>query len=99
LVRRAAFERVGPFDPALRFSEDTDWLLRFRTAAGSVRPSSSAELPPTAARQRHGRQPGRAGPRAGTDPQAVAGSSAGSGIAWLREASAVSSPSSTANVI
>ena len=34
LVRRAAFERVGPFDPALHFSEDTDWLLRFRDGGG-----------------------------------------------------------------
>jgi glycosyltransferase involved in cell wall biosynthesis len=34
LVRRAVFVRVGPFDPALRFSEDTDWLLRFRDAGG-----------------------------------------------------------------
>ncbi len=34
LVTRAAFERVGPFDPALHFSEDTDWLLRFRDGGG-----------------------------------------------------------------
>jgi glycosyltransferase involved in cell wall biosynthesis len=34
LVRRAVFDRVGPFDPTLRFSEDTDWLLRFRDGGG-----------------------------------------------------------------
>lgn len=34
LVRRTAFARVGPFDPALRFSEDTDWLLRFGDGGG-----------------------------------------------------------------
>ena len=28
LYRRAAFERVGEFDPQLRFNEDTDWFCR-----------------------------------------------------------------------
>lgn len=32
LVRRAAFDRVGLFDENLRFSEDSDWLLRCRDA-------------------------------------------------------------------
>ena len=30
LVRRTAFTRVGPFDPALRFGEDIDWFMRAR---------------------------------------------------------------------
>jgi len=30
LYRRSVFERVGLLDPALRFSEDVDWLLRAR---------------------------------------------------------------------
>jgi glycosyltransferase involved in cell wall biosynthesis len=30
LFRRAAFDRVGPFDESLRFSEDHDWFLRAR---------------------------------------------------------------------
>ncbi|PLX81059.1 MAG: glycosyltransferase family 2 protein [Desulfuromonas sp.] len=30
LYRRSLFERVGPIDPSLRFSEDIDWLLRAR---------------------------------------------------------------------
>jgi glycosyltransferase involved in cell wall biosynthesis len=30
--RRKAFERVGVFDPGLRFSEDVDWFLRAREA-------------------------------------------------------------------
>jgi glycosyltransferase involved in cell wall biosynthesis len=34
LVRRSTFDRVGLFDPMLRFSEDTDWLLRFRDGGG-----------------------------------------------------------------
>jgi len=28
LFRRSAFERVGPFDPALRLGDDLDWFLR-----------------------------------------------------------------------
>jgi hypothetical protein len=28
LVRRSAFERVGPFTPGLRVAEGLDWLLR-----------------------------------------------------------------------
>lgn len=27
-IRRATFERVGPFDPSFRLSEDVDWLFR-----------------------------------------------------------------------
>ena len=30
VFRRRAFERVGPFDESLRFSEDHDWFLRAR---------------------------------------------------------------------
>ena len=30
LFRRTVFERVGPFDESLRFSEDHDWFLRAR---------------------------------------------------------------------
>ena len=33
MIRRAAWETVGGFDPALRLAEDTDWLSR-ATAAG-----------------------------------------------------------------
>ena len=32
LVRREAFDRVGVFDEGLHFSEDSDWLLRYRDA-------------------------------------------------------------------
>lgn len=32
LVRRDVFDRVGLFDESLRFSEDSDWLLRVRDA-------------------------------------------------------------------
>lgn len=32
LVRRSAFARVGPFDPAFAVSEDTDWFARARDA-------------------------------------------------------------------
>jgi glycosyltransferase involved in cell wall biosynthesis len=32
LFRRSAFERVGDFDPELRYSEDHDWMLRAREA-------------------------------------------------------------------
>lgn len=28
--RRSAFEKVGSFDPAFRYSEDNDWILRMR---------------------------------------------------------------------
>ena len=30
IFRRSAFERVGPFDEQLRFSEDVDWFMRAR---------------------------------------------------------------------
>ena len=30
LFRRSVFDRVGPFDVAMRYSEDVDWLLRAR---------------------------------------------------------------------
>jgi glycosyltransferase involved in cell wall biosynthesis len=36
LVRREAFEVVGPFDPALRRLEDFDWFLRFALLGGRV---------------------------------------------------------------
>jgi glycosyltransferase involved in cell wall biosynthesis len=32
LFRRSVFDRVGTFDPALRFGEDVDWFLRAREA-------------------------------------------------------------------
>lgn len=32
VVRREAFDAVGPFDPTFRISEDTDWLIRCRRA-------------------------------------------------------------------
>lgn len=35
LVRRTVFERVGLFDESLRFSEDTDWLLRYKDSGGT----------------------------------------------------------------
>lgn len=31
-VRRTVFDRVGPFDPRLTLSEDTDWFLRAKDA-------------------------------------------------------------------
>lgn len=34
LVRRAFFDRVGPFDPSLRSAEDVDWFARARHAGG-----------------------------------------------------------------
>jgi glycosyltransferase involved in cell wall biosynthesis len=36
LVRRAAFERVGPFDESLPRLEDYDWFLRFGLAGGAL---------------------------------------------------------------
>ncbi|MBC8103766.1 MAG: glycosyltransferase family 2 protein [Cytophagales bacterium] len=36
LFRRAVFERVGGFDPALRSSEDVDWFLRARERGISI---------------------------------------------------------------
>jgi len=40
LVRREAFEQVGPFNPAFRFGSDADWFLRAAEAgvAGGVVP-------------------------------------------------------------
>jgi glycosyltransferase involved in cell wall biosynthesis len=32
MVRRAAFDRVGGFDPSLRASQDLDWMVRARAA-------------------------------------------------------------------
>ncbi|MBI3785893.1 MAG: glycosyltransferase family 2 protein [Deltaproteobacteria bacterium] len=32
LIERAAFDRIGVFNPALRVSEDTDWMVRARDA-------------------------------------------------------------------
>lgn len=37
LYRREVFERVGPIDEALKFSEDIDWLLRARELGVSIR--------------------------------------------------------------
>lgn len=36
LVRREAFARVGGFDDSLQYSEDTDWLLRYRDGGGAT---------------------------------------------------------------
>lgn len=36
LFRRRVFERVGLFDPALRFSEDVDWFVRAREMKVSI---------------------------------------------------------------
>ncbi|MEM7164171.1 MAG: glycosyltransferase family A protein [Planctomycetota bacterium] len=36
MVRRRVFDRIGWFDETLRFSEDTDWLLRFKDGGGEV---------------------------------------------------------------
>ncbi len=55
LVRRAAFERIGPFDPALSSTYFYDWLARF-TAAGL----RSLVLPEVVLRRRlHPRNYGR----------------------------------------
>lgn len=32
LYRKSVFEKIGAFDPALRFGEDTDWFMRAREA-------------------------------------------------------------------
>jgi glycosyltransferase involved in cell wall biosynthesis len=37
LIRRAAFERVGPFEPSLRAGEFIDWLLRARARGLRIR--------------------------------------------------------------
>ena len=37
VYRRRAFDRVGPFDETLRYSEDTDWLVRAREAGLCIR--------------------------------------------------------------
>jgi glycosyltransferase involved in cell wall biosynthesis len=37
VYRRGAFERVGPFDATLRFSEDVDWFLRARELGVNIR--------------------------------------------------------------
>ncbi|MFM7737320.1 MAG: glycosyltransferase, partial [Alphaproteobacteria bacterium] len=36
LIRRAAFERVGPFDEALQIGTDMDWYARLRDAGLSM---------------------------------------------------------------
>ncbi len=36
LVKRSVFERIGPFDAQMRFSEDTDWRLRFLDSGGRI---------------------------------------------------------------
>jgi len=36
LFRRSAFERVGSFDEAMRYSEDVDWFMRARERALSI---------------------------------------------------------------
>ena len=44
LIRRAAYERVGPFSPGLRVAEALDWLLRARASVygGSERSRAGA---------------------------------------------------------
>lgn len=39
LIRRAAFERLGPFDERLRRLEDFDWFVRFGREGGELRVS------------------------------------------------------------
>lgn len=48
VVRRAALDAVGGFDPALRYGEDVDLAWRLVDAGGSIRydPSITAEHPP-----------------------------------------------------
>ena len=36
LVRREVFDKVGMFDPALRYAEDVDWFLRVREAGVTI---------------------------------------------------------------
>ncbi|WP_426570978.1 glycosyltransferase family A protein [Aquihabitans sp. McL0605] len=36
VFRRELFERVGPFDPDLRLSEDLDWLMRANEAGATI---------------------------------------------------------------
>ena len=36
LYRRAIFDRIGPFDARLRYSEDVDWFLRAREAGAAI---------------------------------------------------------------
>lgn len=36
LYRRRVFERIGPFDAALRFAEDTDWFQRLKEGGGGL---------------------------------------------------------------
>ena len=36
MVRRAAFDRVGPFDPDRRLAEDVNWLFRARAAGVAI---------------------------------------------------------------
>ncbi len=36
ILRRAVWERVGGFDPTMRYGEDVDWFLRIREAGASI---------------------------------------------------------------
>ena len=49
LLRREAFARVGPADPALRRLEDFDWFIRFVSTGGrlEVWPHIAAVIAPT----------------------------------------------------
>jgi GT2 family glycosyltransferase len=51
LMRRELFERVGPFDTALRTGEDTDWHFRAREMGVVTECLSDVLL----RRRRHGR--------------------------------------------
>jgi glycosyltransferase involved in cell wall biosynthesis len=44
VYRRRAFERIGPFDDSLRYSEDVDWFFRAREAGLNIRISPQVTL-------------------------------------------------------
>ena len=70
LARREVYERVGGFDPALRFAMDYDWLLRAHRAGfrGDLR--AGGRRPHDARRRVRSRLPAgaRRGPRASRSP-------------------------------
>ena len=44
LCRKAVFERVGGFDPTMRFGEDMDWFIRLREQQIVIEKSSALGL-------------------------------------------------------
>lgn len=44
LCRKAVFERVGGFDPTMRFGEDVDWFIRLREQQVVIEKSSALGL-------------------------------------------------------